>query len=380
MNPDFTIIGGGIAGLTAAIALQQKGLSSSIFEAASEIKAVGAGLALAANAMRGFDHLGLMDEVVALGRLLPSFSIFDQSGKCITKADSQAVSRKYGLDNFLIHRATLHRFLVSKIDPNHVFTNKKAISFQYIQDKIEVSFEDGTSHLTDYLIVADGIHSAIRKQLLPTSHPRYAGYTCWRAVIDNNDLDISESSETWGRKGRFGIAPLANRQLYWFACINAPQDSPEMKAFDVKDLWENFRGYHQPVPDILEKTLDEQLIWNDIIDLEPLAQYAFGKVLLIGDAGHATTPNLGQGACQAIEDAVVLADEIAACPDIQNAFQAFEKRRLKRTHYITNTSWQLGRIAQMDSPFLSYLRNIAFRALPSRLKEKQMDKVFRTDF
>jgi len=380
MNPRITIIGGGIAGLTAAIAMGQKGYKADIFESAKEIKGVGAGLALAANAMKGFDRLGLMEGVVALGRCLPSFSILDKKGKIITKADSGAISKKYGLDNFTIHRADLHDFLLSKIDPKLVHTGKRAVSFQYVHDKIEVIFSDATIHMTDYLIVADGIHSAIRTQLLPDAVPRYSGYTCWRAVIDNMHLEINESSETWGSKGRFGIAPLANNQLYWFACINAKQNDPEMRDMQVSDLAEIFKNYHAPIASILDNTTNEQLIWNDIVDLAPISKFAFDKILLLGDAGHATTPNMGQGACQAIEDAVVLADELEKNRNVQRAFHAFEKRRLKRTEYITNTSWQVGRIAQLENNFFSAIRNFTFRNLPKSINEKQIEKVFETDF
>ena len=380
MNPKITIIGGGIAGLTTAIALGQKGYIAEVYESAKEIRGVGAGLALAANAMKGLERLGLLEEVEALGRVLPSFSILDQKGKVITKADSAAISKKYGLDNFLIHRADLHEFLLSKIDPKLIHTGKRAVSFQYVHDKIEVIFSDASIKMTDYLIVANGIHSAIRTQLLPDAVPRYSGYTCWRAVIDNRDLEINESSETWGSKGRFGIAPLSKNQLYWFACVNAKENDPEMKAMTTEDLSAIFKNYHEPIGTIISNTANDQLIWNDIVDLEPITRYAFERILLLGDAGHATTPNMGQGACQAIEDAVVLADELDKNRNVQKAFQSFEKRRLERTHYITNTSWKVGRIAQLENHVLTAIRNFTFRNLPRSINDKQIDKVLQTDF
>jgi 2-polyprenyl-6-methoxyphenol hydroxylase-like FAD-dependent oxidoreductase len=379
-KPIISIIGGGIAGLTTAIALQQKGIQANIYEAATEVKPVGAGLALSSNAMRVFDLLGIIDEIIERGRQMKSFKVLDRQGKTITQADSELISKKYGLDNFLIHRYALHELLLSKLDPKTIFTNKKAKAFGNLGTQVLVSFEDGTSIGSDYLIVGDGIHSAIRKQLLPNSSPRYSGYTCWRAVMDNNKLNISESSETWGRNGRFGIAPLANGELYWFACINAPQNDPKMKQMKVRDLLEYFKDYHDPIPAILKNTRDDQMIWNDIIDLKPLDRYAFEKIVLIGDAGHATTPNLGQGACQAIEDAFILADELGKDLDFQSGFKAFEKRRLKRTHFITNTSWQMGKMAQLENPFLCGFRNFALRNTPKSFHEKQLEKIFKTDF
>jgi 2-polyprenyl-6-methoxyphenol hydroxylase-like FAD-dependent oxidoreductase len=377
---EVSIIGGGIAGLTTAIALKQKGIQVNIYEAAPEVRPVGAGLALSSNAMRVYKLLGFMDEVISHGRLMASFAVLDQQGRIITKADSETISKKYGLDNFLIHRHALHELLLSKLEPESIFTDKKAISFRNQKDQVLVSFEDGTSIFTDYLIVGDGIHSAIRQQLLPQSTPRYSGYTCWRAVMDNSKLQINQSSETWGPKGRFGIAPLANDQLYWFACINTTRNNPKMAAIKVMDLLSNFKDYHDPIPQILEQTEDHQILWNDIIDIHPITQFAFDRIVLVGDAAHATTPNLGQGACQAIEDAYILADEIGKTDDYPEAFRAFEKRRIPRTHFIVHTSWKMGKVAQLENPLLCGIRNFGLRSTPKSISEKQMEKIFKTDF
>lgn len=379
-NVKVSIIGGGIAGLTTAIALKQKGIQANIYEAAPEVRPVGAGLALSSNAMSVYKLLGIMDEVISQGRLMASFAVLDQQGRIITKADSEVISEKYGLDNFLIHRHALHDLLLSKLDPETVFTHKKAIAFRNQKDQVLVSFEDGSTLSTDFLIVGDGIHSAIRRQLLPQSSPRYSGYTCWRAVMDNSKLKISQSSETWGTKGRFGIAPLANEQLYWFACINASRNNPKMAGMKVMDLLYNFKDYHQPIPQILEHTEEHQLLWNDIVDIDPIGQFAFDRIVLIGDAAHATTPNLGQGACQAIEDAFVLADEMTKRDDFRGAFQAFEKRRMARTHFIVNTSWKMGKLAQLENGLLCSIRNFALRKTPKSISEKQLEKIFKTDF
>jgi 2-polyprenyl-6-methoxyphenol hydroxylase-like FAD-dependent oxidoreductase len=376
----ITIIGGGIAGLTTAIALNKIGISTQIFEAAPSIKAIGAGIVLAANAMQGFQKLGISAEIIEKGRLCPSFNIYDQKGKIITKTDSIANTEKYGADNFTIHRANLHQLLLSKINPNDLFTNKKALKIVQNGDKITIVFQDGTSHQTDYLIVSDGINSPIRQQLMPDSTPRYAGYTCWRAVIDNTKLNLTETSETWGVNGRMGLVPLADNKIYWFACINAPQNDPKMKAYKVADLQQVFKDFHDPIPSVLAETQDKNLLWNDIIDLKPIHQYAFDNIVLIGDAAHATTPNMGQGACQAIEDAVVLADEMQRNNDFKQAFKAFEKRRMKRTHFIINSSWSLGKAAHFENKVLAEIRNFVFRSVPKSITEKQFKTIYEVDF
>lgn len=376
----FTILGGGIAGLTAAIALKRLGIRAEVFEAAPVIKPVGAGLVLAANAIKGYVKLGIAEKIIARGRLLPTLSILDARGRRIAHADANAIAQKYGLHNFAIHRPELHEALLAELDPEQVHVSKSALRVEQNGDKATLYFQDGSSHETDYLIVADGIHSPIRRQLVPGSTPRYAGYTCWRGVIDNPGLNLTGATETWGREGRFGIVPLAGDKIYWFACVNAPQNDPAMRAVGTADLERIFQKFHDPVPAILRHTPDENLLWNDIIDLKPIPRFAFGNIVLIGDAAHATTPNMGQGACQAIEDAVILVDELALHDDPALAFAAFESRRLKRTHYIVNNSWTLGKIAQWSNPLLVSLRNSLFRLIPESANERQLKTVLEVDF
>lgn len=379
-NHKTGIIGAGIAGLTTAIALKNIGIETSIFEAAPKIKPLGAGLGLAANAIKAFKMLGIDEKIIKAGKEIDLFEILDEKGNLITNTDNKALNQKYGLNNFTIHRARLHEVLLSELNNDTIYLNKKAISVEESNQGISVLFEDGGKETFDQLIVADGIHSSIRKQLIPKSNPRYAGYTCWRAVIDNPGISLPSATETWGSKGRFGIVPSAENQIYWFACINTKANNQKMKAYRVADLLHQFSGYHSAVIEVLKHTKNEHLIWNDIIDLPPTPHYAFGNIVLIGDAAHATTPNMGQGACQAIEDAVVLADEMKKNTFTEEAFKKFEKRRIKRTHWITNTSKQLGDIAQLENSILIKLRNAFLKNTPASFKEKNIERLYDVDF
>jgi len=379
MSREVAIIGGGIAGLTTAISLTQKGFSPIVFESASELRPVGAGLALAANAMMAYERLGLADKVAAAGRRIPAFSILDERGGAISET-VPVFSENTSQSNYAIHRADLHALLASELNKENLILNKKSVSYEQKGGRVVVHFEDGTSHECDQLIVAEGIHSPLRKQVLPNSKPRYAGYTCWRGVITNPGLDLDRSTETWGKGKRFGIVPLSNNHIYWFACINGPQNSEQFRNFTVTDLQKAFASFHHPVSTILEHTKNEDLIWSDIVDLKPINQFAFDNVALIGDAAHATTPNMGQGACQAIEDAIVLADEMSKKAEISEAFKAFEKRRLERTHSIVKRSWTIGKIGQLENPILIALRNTLFRLIPESASKKQMAFLYAVDF
>ncbi len=376
MKNRILIIGGGIAGLTTALALQKMNLDFIVLEAVPEIKAVGAGISLAGNAMRALKKLGVDEEVKRRGHLISSMIIEDDKGKRISIMDAEKLSREYGLDNVAIHRADLHQVLLTSIDTNRIVTGKKAIDFSEEPGGITIFFDDGSKEQGSAAIIADGIHSGLRKKLLPGVSPRYSGYTCWRGVVENRWNIQHHAVETWGSKGRFGYVPIGNNKVYWFACKNAPIKDEMMSLFRISDLVDNFKSYTYPIPEILKDTSDADLILSDIVDLKPISQYAFNRILLLGDAAHATTPNLGQGACMAMEDALFVAEEINRQPkNIVNAFKSFEQKRVPRAQYIVNTSFRLGKLAQWENPVLTKFRNMLFRLIPDWVNEKQVARV-----
>lgn len=376
----IAIAGAGIAGLTTAIALNKKGFDVNVYEAAPQLKAVGAGISLSANAIKALAVLGVKNSVVAKGHFLEKLSILNNKGKVLISTNSAQLSTVFGDDNFAIKRSDLHEVLLSYLKPNQLVLNKKMVDIEQEQGQVKITFEDGTHEQFLGLIAADGIHSVARKKYVGHHNPRYAGYTCWRGLVQHTGLKLNGASETWGAKGRFGIVPLPDDYIYWFACVNAKEQSEHYKQFSITDLENHFQGYHQPIPTILSQTQKQHVIWNDIIDHEPINQYANGNVVLIGDAAHATTPNMGQGACMGIEDAVVLADELARTNHIETAFKRFEKRRLKRTHDIVNKSWQLGKVAQLDNPVLIAVRNLALQLTPKSVNQNQLKKLYEVDF
>lgn len=371
----FAIIGAGIGGLTLAAALQQKNIQVDIFEQASVIKPLGAGLGLAANAVKAFKEIGIHEDVLKAGKILKKISIKDKSGRLLTAMDSETLSRKFGVTgNFTIHRPDLHDVLLRHINPLSLQLDKQCVDFKQQCDGVQLFFKDGTTSFADYVIACDGIHSVFRIKLVPQSNLRYAGYTCWRAVINNlpSGLNLDETSETWARGRRFGIVPLANNRVYWFACLNSPPKDSAKKNYTVSDLLSHFDSFHEPVVSILRNTTNDQLIWGDIIDFKPLSRFAFDNIVLMGDAAHATTPNMGQGACMSIEDAVVLSNLVTSHSPMNEAFKKFEALRLVRTEKIVNDSWRLGVIAQLDNPILEWLRNVALRLTPRAVADRQM--------
>jgi 2-polyprenyl-6-methoxyphenol hydroxylase-like FAD-dependent oxidoreductase len=377
----FAIIGGGIGGLTLAIAMQKKGFNVKVYEAAPYFKPLGAGIALAANAIKAFADIGIADQVVSAGKRIKKILGKDYKGNVLSFTDAEHLTEVFGVVNsFTIHRADLHSVLSGLLQPGTLEFGKVCSDFDQSKNVV-IRFSDGTATEADYLIACDGIHSIVRKKLLPASLPRYAGYTCWRAVVDDSPAGFNhdETSESSGKGRRFGVVPINSNRVYWFATLNAGANDAAMKAYTTRELSECFKEFHFPIPQILEKTKDDQLIWGDIIDIKPITQFAFGRVLLLGDAAHATTPNMGQGACMAIEDAATLANGLAKY-EPEEAFTKFEAHRIKRTTKIVNQSWQFGRLFQLENPVLRYIRDSVFKMTPKRVIERELQKLFDVSF
>lgn len=380
---EYAIIGGGIGGLSLAVALQQKGVTVTVYEQAPLFKPLGAGLALAANAMLALKHIGLDEEIMEAAHVIGKVSIKDQTGKTLTSTDSRRVTKKYGVTgNFTIHRADLHHILVKQLQPGTIKTGKQCTHVEQKHELVTLHFADGSIVDVRAVIACDGIHSPIRKQFLPSSKPRYAGYTCWRGVIDDphHNFSYEETSETWGPGKRFGIVPLSNNRIYWFACMNAPVQSEAMKRFTTKDLINAFSDFHDPIPTLINYTNNDQLIWGDIVDVAPIKQFAFKNIVLMGDAAHATTPNMGQGACMALEDAAMLASYLLKYKEPEIAFRTFEQMRMARTTKIVNNSYSIGKLAQLENFWLIQLRNLALQMTPASIAEKQIKFLYDISF
>lgn len=372
---DFIVAGGGICGLTTAHALIRSGHTVRVFEAASEMRPVGAGVVLGANAMRALATLGLFDDVKAVGCEVTSLGVFDRDGRLITEMDTANLTRQLGYGNFAIHRADLQRILVERLPDDTVQLGSVFERYEQNDSRVTAWFGSGESFSADALLAADGLRSRARLQEHPESQPRFAGYTCWRGVVDVSGLALppGRSVEIWGGSERFGYVPLGGGRVYWWACTNSRvQRDPIYRNWGISDIENLFAGFPWPVCELLAQTPCDQLLWDDIVDIKPLRTFAYGRVLLVGDAAHATTPNLGQGAGQAVEDAAMLARCLAEKLALHQAFAEFDKRRRPRTKKITDMSWQIGKVAQIQSPWLMKLRNLGIRLLPTKMNERRM--------
>lgn len=373
----FLISGGGICGLTTAIALHRQGFEVAIYEAAQTIKAAGAGISLSSNAIRALKSIDLAKQILDNSVAQKSARFYTPNGKILNHTDFQPLVDKFELPGIIsFHRADFHQILLEEIKNKIPFyTNKRGQRVEQTKNGITLHFSDGTSATGNYLLACDGIRSAIRQQFLPNVRPVYAGYTIWRGLLtaEEQQIKIEYPFKTWGKKGQFGAVPMTNHRIYWFASFKAKAKDEKLKSIQVRDLQKHFKGYHDPIPQILALSTDENLLWNDAEELPPIPNFAFGRVLLLGDAAHAMTPNLGQGACQAIEDAVVLAMILKKETTPEKAFLQFEKERMPRVREATRISANAGKAAHFNNYFSIALRNLMMPLMAKSAFQKQID-------
>jgi 2-polyprenyl-6-methoxyphenol hydroxylase-like FAD-dependent oxidoreductase len=379
------IIGGGIGGLATALALHRNGHTVEVYEAASTIRAVGAGVVLGANVVKQLAELGLSDALLAAGVPISGLQLEDETGRPLLAVSAAAHVRRYFRPhpNLALRHADLQALLLAQLPADVVRTGHVFSKFTLTSGGVVAHFANGHTASGNGLVAADGLHSAVRMQLLPAAQPRYAGYTCWRAVVAAPAGLLPAQGpntfrETWGAAGRFGYVPVGQGQVYWFCCLNAAQPAdPTLAAYTLADLARRFAHYHPAVPALLAATPPGSVLWHDIEELPPLPRFAFGRVLLLGDAAHATTPNLGQGAGQALEDAFALAACFGKTSHPAVAFRHFEQRRRARTQAIARRSALVGRLAQLQKPALVAARNALLRATPGFVTAMQTRFIYK---
>jgi 2-polyprenyl-6-methoxyphenol hydroxylase-like FAD-dependent oxidoreductase len=382
-NPaKVAVAGGGIGGLTATIALRRAGFEVVVFERAAELGEVGAGLLLAANAQRALAKLGLAEAVARLGTPASAAEIRSWRGKVLASIPAAELEKKIGTSSAAVHRADLQALLAREVGDGTLRVSAEVVGFEQDKGGVRVHFADGSQESADILIGADGLRSRVRAGLFGPEEPRYAGYTAWRAVVKPEEelLSWGAGFESWGIGARFGCAHIGDGRVYWFATANAPEgekDGPSGGLDGAKaKLLRLFSRWHRPVADLVEAAEEGAILRTDIYDREPLGErWGEGKVTLLGDAAHPMTPNLGQGACQAIEDAVVLARCLGEGGATAESLRRYERLRSARVAMLVRRSRRIGSVGQVKNPAVCWLRERALAMIPPKAQLRQLEEV-----
>ncbi|MFC0600492.1 FAD-dependent monooxygenase [Streptomyces palmae] len=336
------VAGGGIGGLAAALALVGRGWRVRVLERATSLGEVGAGLSLWPNGVRALEALGVGAAVREQALVETQAGIRDAAGRWLSRTDTEELARRYG-PVVMIHRADLLDVLRRALPADTLRTGSTVTAVDTSGPQVRVEHGTGVSR-ADLLVGADGIRSRVRQALWPQApEPRYAGYTAWRLVVESEP--VTAGGETWGRGERVGFAPLPDGRTYLFGVADAPagQRAPDG---ELAELRRRFAHWHQPIPTLLKDAGESAVMRHDIYELPPLRSYATGRVALLGDAAHGMTPNLGQGANQALEDAVTLAAMLDTHSSVPAALAAYDRERRPRTQMIVRRSRRVGAVAQ----------------------------------
>lgn len=367
MDRTAIIAGGGIGGLAAAIGLHRIGWSARVLERAPEFTAVGAGISLSSNGLRALDALGVGARVRAL----------DAPGGIrsgLRSARGRWLKQTGELPIAILHRADLHAALVAAVPRDWLVPAAEVVRVTAVG---EVTWRAGGAERTEragLVIGADGVHSVTRAGLWPhAAPPQFVGRTAWRGVTRAGSVIVDAEGETLGPGGRFGILQLRGERVYWFA--EARADRPDIRYADpLQEVRRRCGRWHDPIPRLLEATDPQAVLHHDLLHLPALPTYVRDRVVLVGDAAHAMTPDLGQGACQALEDVVELVARLAG-QEVPDALGGYDTARLPRTQRLARASRRMGNFGVATTRPGVWAKSALSAAAPQWLIRRSIDRV-----
>lgn len=369
----IAVVGAGIGGLTVAALLQEHGHEVKVFEKNQELSEVGAGIGIGGNVIDKLHNHDLAKGIKNAGQIIDTLAIADNSGTALSK-----IKLKRNTVNLTLERQSLLETIQSYVQPSSIYTGYQVLSIENEANKVTVHFEKHEAETFDLCIGADGLHSSVRASVAPNTKVNYQGYTVFRGLVNDVQLkDANTATEYWSKQGRVGIVPLLNNKVYWFIAINAKIHNTEYQTYGKPHLQARFNHFPNEVREVLDKQSETGILLHNIYDLKPLKTFVYNRTVLLGDAAHATTPNLGQGAGQAMEDAIVLANCLETY-DFDQALERYDKLRVKHTKKIIKKSRKIGKVAQSTQRLFIKVRNAIAKRTPNSLLARQTKFIYKT--
>ncbi|QOW49785.1 MULTISPECIES: FAD-dependent urate hydroxylase HpxO [unclassified Acinetobacter] len=334
---DITIIGAGMAGLTTGIALKKFGHQVTIYEQAEQILPVGAAISLWSNGVKCLNYLGLTEQVEKLGGKMDHLAYIDGlTGDVMTQFSLFPLIEEVGQRPYPVSRADLQNMLMDEFGRENIHLGKKMVSFLEQDDQVITRFADGSEVLADLLVGADGTHSLTRVYVLGEQvERRYAGYVNWNGLVDiSEEFAAADQWTTFVGEGkRVSLMPVADNRFYFFFDVplaaGLENDRTQYKAL----FKEYFKGWCEPVQKLIDAVDAKKTNRVEIHDIEPFADFYKGRVVIVGDAAHSTTPDIGQGGCQAMEDAIYLARSLQINTlGLQDSLRRYQNKRNERAN------------------------------------------------
>jgi 2-polyprenyl-6-methoxyphenol hydroxylase-like FAD-dependent oxidoreductase len=360
------IVGAGIGGLATVIALEQAGVEALVIERAPQLHEAGFGLVVSANAVTALRSLGLRDGVAARGTKVRRAEIRNPRGDLLTRIDYEAL----GWETYGIMRAELQQAMLKAVPAERLRLGTTCVG---ATEDGQVLLDRTEAVVADIVVGADGIRSAVRRSLFGEEPLRYGGHRAWRAGTRFDDVG-ERFVEVWGVGGGFGFGPAGTGRVYWYCFETVPDGAPAPHC-PRDEFLRRYGAWFDPIPALIESTDPAAIEPTFTYDRAPRRTWGRGRLTLLGDAAHPMKPNIGQGAAQALEDAVVLASCVAEGGDPEEALREYECRRVPRANAVVRASRQAGRVAEVRSPLGARLRDAVMKALPDRVTVAQQRKI-----
>jgi 2-polyprenyl-6-methoxyphenol hydroxylase-like FAD-dependent oxidoreductase len=339
-----------------------------VVERAPELREVGFGLVLAANAVTALEHLGLRQSVAARATRVRRAEIRDPQGEMLTLIDYE----RAGWETYGILRSELQQTMVERVSAQQLQLGTTCLD---VDEDGRVALDGAESLVGDVVVGADGLGSVVRRSLFGEEPLRYGGHRAWRAGTSFDDERTRDRFvEVWGVGGGFGFGPAGPGRVYWY-CFEAVQEGAAPPDDPREEFLRRYGNWFEPIPSLVEATDPHVIEPTFTYDRRPRRSWGRGRVTLLGDAAHPMKPNIGQGAAQALEDAVVLALCLDQHADPEAGLRAYEHQRVRRANAVVRASRRAGRAAEVRSPVGARIRNTLMKLLPDRVTLAQQRRI-----
>lgn len=355
------IVGGGIGGAATALTLHRAGFEPVVYERTKELREVGAGIALWANATHILNQLDLLEEAIRVGYLTTNYQFNSQRGKELVNVPIA----QFELPVVGIHRADLHQLLWRNVSSENFVLGQTFERFEQDGNQVRAHFASGLKVEGDALIGADGLRSRVRAAILGEESPTYRNFKTWRGLTDYVPSGYCPGyiQEFLGCGKGFGFMMLGKGKMYWYAAATAPEAQPDATIGRKKELETMYQDWFPSISELIAATDEVNILTTDLYDRPPTQPWSKQNITLLGDAAHPMLPTMGQGACTALEDAYVVAKCLQEQLDPTAAFQQYESLRFPRTKAIIEQSLQSSKMGKLRNPLAVGLRNTLMKVM-----------------
>ncbi|WP_077491101.1 FAD-dependent monooxygenase [Sinomonas mesophila] len=379
------ILGGGIGGLSTGIALRQQGIEATVYEQAARFSDVGAGIQVWVKGMKVLEQLGVGAQVRANGAEVHLQQFFNDRGQQLFQGKLAEYSHEFGAPMpVMITRAALIDALAGGVDSAAVRLGRRAVAVAQDADGVTVTFDDGSADCADVLVAADGINSSVRRQLFPAVAVRTAAYCDAGAIVEHPaPFGRNTFSMFFGRGNRVAVTDCGDGSIYWFVSIKGSTASLEGPPETLKaNLLRRFRDFPEGVASVIDATPADRLIHHSVRAVQPMPRWGAGRIVLLGDAAHATSPNLGRSSAEAMVDAFVLASllreaDLRSLPQVEKVIDEYSAARKPEVEALHRTSWRIGTISSWEGALSVAARDLVMRTVAGQKQIASVREQFR---